>query len=90
MAMKVALDTNRYVDFCRGDTEVTARLQEATEVFLPFVTLAELRAGFLCGTKGPENEKTLAEFLDSRRVSVLYADDETTRQYARLFLQLRT
>ena len=32
----------------------------------------------------------LARFLDSPRVDVLYPDEQTTHQYARLFRQLRT
>jgi len=48
--MRLALDTNRYVDFCRGLEEAVQPVQEAERVFLPFPTLAELRAGFLCGS----------------------------------------
>lgn len=87
--MKVALDTNRYVDFCRGDSHAAEVLQTAERIFLPFVTLGELRAGFLAGTKGEENEKVLIHFLNSRRVDLLMADEQTTHHYARLFLQLR-
>jgi len=88
--MRLALDTNRYVDFCRGDREVVARVQEAERIYLPFVTLAELRAGFLCGTKARANERVLTRFLNSPRVRVLYADEQTTHHYGRLFQQLRT
>ena len=44
--MKIALDTNRYTDLCRGTREVVRTLEEAEAVFLPFVVLAELRANF--------------------------------------------
>ncbi len=87
--MKIALDTNRYVDFCRGLPEVVARLQKARTIFLPFVALGELRAGFLCGQKSRENERGLTRFLNSPRVRVLYADEQTTHHYAALFHQLR-
>ena len=43
--MRLALDTNRYVDFCRGERAACERIQEADRIYLPFVTLAELRAG---------------------------------------------
>jgi tRNA(fMet)-specific endonuclease VapC len=56
---------------------------------MPLIVLAELRAGFLCGSRGVENERNLTRFLNSPRVDVLYPDDSTTHQYARLFLQLR-
>lgn len=87
--MRLALDTNRYVDFCRGDQAVVARVREAERIYLPFVTLAELRAGFLCGTKARQNERVLTRFLNSPRVRVLFPDEQTTHHYARLFQQLR-
>jgi tRNA(fMet)-specific endonuclease VapC len=87
--MRLALDTNRYVDFCRGDPAAVAHMQEAERIYLPFVTLAELRAGFLCGTKARQNERVLTRFLNSPRVRVLFPDDQTIHHYARLFQQLR-
>lgn len=87
--MRIALDTNRYVDFCRGERAACERLQEADRIYLPFVTLAELRAGFLCGTRTRQNERVLTRFLNSPRVRTLYADEQTTHHYARLFQQLR-
>ncbi len=87
--MRLALDTNRYVDFCRGDKLAVERVQEAERIYLPFITLAELRAGFLCGTKARQNERGLTRFLNSQRVRVLYPDDQTAHHYARVFQQLR-
>jgi tRNA(fMet)-specific endonuclease VapC len=87
--MRVAIDTNRYVDFARGEAEAVERLRHVQRIYVPFVVLAELRAGFLCGTRAERNEANLTRFLDSARVDVLYADDQTTHQYARLFRQLR-
>ena len=90
MALKIALDTNRYRDFCAGDRDVLDRVQLAERVVLPFVTLAELRAGFLYGTRTGDNERVLQRFLRRPRVGVLYASEDTTRHYAQLFAQLRT
>ena len=56
---------------------------------LPAVVLAELRAGFLCGTRARENERTLTRFLNAPQVSVLYQTEATTHHYAHLFYQLR-
>ena len=89
MALRFALDTNRYRDFCAGDREVLDRVQLAERIFLPFVTLAELRAGFRCGTKAGDNERVLQRFLNRPRVGVLYASDATTRHCAQIFAQLR-
>jgi predicted nucleic acid-binding protein len=87
--MRLALDTNRYVDFCRGETAVVENLRRAQAIYLPFVVLGELRAGFLCGQKAHENERVLTRFLNSPRVQVLFADEQTTHHYAALFRQLR-
>ena len=87
--MKLLLDTNRYTDFCKGVSDSVAVVTSAERVFLPFVALAELRAGFRAGTQGRRNEETLSRFLLSPRVGVLYPDDATTQTYAGLFAQLR-
>jgi len=85
----MVIDTNRYRDFCAGVPEAVDRVQMAERVFLPFVALAELRAGFLGGTRASSNEAALVDFLNGPRVGVLYADEETTHHYARIFRQLR-
>ena len=88
--MRVALDTNRYVDLCKGVVETVELLESADAVVLPFVVLAELRAGFAFGRRQIENERTLRRFLMREGVRVLYADDQTTHHYAAVFRQLRT
>ena len=88
--MKLLLDTNRYTDFCKGVPDSVSVVTSAERVFLPFVALAELRAGFRAGTQSRRNEETLARFLLSPRVGVLWPDDATTQTYAGLFAQLRS
>jgi tRNA(fMet)-specific endonuclease VapC len=56
---------------------------------MPFVVVAELRGGFAAGTLGRRNEARLTEFLSSPRARVLYADEQTTHHYARIFAQLK-
>ena len=87
--MRVALDTNRYVALCKGVAETAELVATAEAVFLPFVVLAELRAGFALGRRGAENERVLRRFLLKPDVEVLYADEQTTHHYASLFRQLR-
>ena len=87
--MRVALDANRYGDLCRGDLAVAGVLEEADRVYMPFVVLAELRAGFAVGAHGAENEEVLRKFLHKPGVEALYAGDETTHVYAGLYRQLR-
>ncbi len=87
--MRIALDTNRYTDFCKGDETSLKVIQSAEQIFLPFIVVGELRAGFSVGSRGMENETVLVRFLNAARTEVLYADDQTTHHYARLFFQLR-
>ncbi|HXZ11647.1 MAG TPA: type II toxin-antitoxin system VapC family toxin [Candidatus Sulfotelmatobacter sp.] len=87
--MRLALDTNRYADLCRGNARVVEMVAAADEVWLPFIVLGELRAGFAVGSHGPHNEAVLRRFLLKPGVGVLYADEQTTHHYAGLYRQLR-
>lgn len=87
--MRIAIDTNRYVDFARNLPEAVDRFQRVDSIHVPFAVLGELRAGFLSGTRAIENEGALVRFLNRPRVHVLLADDATTHHYALLFRQLR-
>ena len=87
--MRVALDTNRYVDLCKGIEETVQVVATSDAVFLPFVVVAGLRAGFAMGRRLGENERALRRFLIKVGVSVIYPDDGTTHHYATIFRQLR-
>ena len=87
--MRVLLDTNRLTDAFRAEAAIVRTLEQAVEVWLPFVVLAEIKAGFLAGNRPEHNEALLEAFLRLPGVGVLYANRETTDVYARLFLQLR-
>jgi len=87
--VRLALDTNRYTDLCRGDADVVARVESADAVVLPFVVVGELRAGFAVKRQGSRNEAALGRFLLKPGVSVVYADDQTTHHYANVYRQLR-
>lgn len=89
MALTLALDTNRYVDLVRNDATARAVVERAERVYLPFIVLGELRAGFLAGARAAANDSTLAEFLRSPHVDVLWAEEATTREFARLMVQLK-
>ena len=87
--MRVALDTNRYIDLCKGIPETVELLEEAEAVVVPFVVLGELRAGFAHGRRQAENEQVLRRFLLKDGVRAVYPDDQTTHHYASVFRQLR-
>ena len=87
--MRILVDSNCYQDFCEGAPQAVHVIRRAAEIMIPFIVLGELRAGFACGTRSYKNEQTLTRFLNSPRVKQLFADEDTTHQYARLFKQLR-
>ncbi len=87
--MHIIFDTNMYAELARGDQAALDKLQRTGRVYLTFITIGELRAGFLFGTKSTQNEKNLQKFLSSERVTVLYADAGTSHYYARIYADLR-
>lgn len=87
--MRIALDTNRYTDLSRGEESVAGLVATADEVWLPFVVLGELRAGFAAGSQEARNEATLRRFLLKPGVGILYAGEQTTHHYANVYRQLR-
>ena len=88
--MKLALDTNRYSDLIRGDADVAAVIEAASEVCIPVIVLGELRAGFKRGVQEAQNEAKLRAFLAKPNVRVLYPDDATSVLYGTFEAELRT
>ena len=88
--MRLAVDTNRYRDFCEGRDEAVNAFRSAERIHMPFPVVAELRAGFACGTLARQNERVLNQFLNRPRVVVLFPDEQTLFHYGRLYAQLRT
>lgn len=87
--MKIVLDTNRYVDFARDDRVVKSIIDSAEWVFLTFITIAELRTGFVGGTRRAENEQALSRFLSRPSTAILWPDDQTTKLFAELSVDMR-
>lgn len=90
MAVDIAIDTNRYRDFVDGVSEAVAVVRAAPKIHVPFIVIAELRAGFAVGSRGEENQRVFEQFLHRPRVGVLFPTLETTRHYAHLYRQLRS
>ena len=87
--MNIALDTNAYSDFMRGEADRVQIVRTARLIYLPLIVLGELRAGFAAGNQESTNAANLQRFLNSPRVQVLSPDEQTTYHYAQLYLQLR-
>jgi len=90
VAVDVIIDTNRYRDFVDGVPEAVAVFRTSPRVLVPFVVIAELRAGFAVGSRGARNEHVFEQFLHRPRVEVLLPTLDTTRHYANLYRQLRS
>ena len=87
--MNVALDTNAYSDFMRGNLQRVDVVRAARSISVPLIVLGELRAGFAAGDRESTNAANLQRFPSSPRVAVLLPDEQTAHHYARLYLQLR-
>ncbi|MEI6790396.1 MAG: type II toxin-antitoxin system VapC family toxin [Myxococcaceae bacterium] len=86
--MNLVLDTNTYRAFTDGNAATVRLIREADKIWMPVPVLAELRFGFLRGTRGQANEAILAEFLASSRVGILVCDQQTAHYYGELKMQL--
>ncbi|HEX2164465.1 MAG TPA: type II toxin-antitoxin system VapC family toxin [Thermoanaerobaculia bacterium] len=86
---RICLDTSAYSHFMRGDATAAELIDRAEWVGLPAVVLGELRTGFLLGSRRRENEHRLLGFLSSPVVEIVDVDDEVSRQYAEIVVELR-
>ncbi|MCC7294197.1 MAG: type II toxin-antitoxin system VapC family toxin [Phycisphaerales bacterium] len=89
MALRLALDTNRYHDYVTGVEDARAAVAAAAEIHLPFIVVAEARCGGRHGSRPEVNERVLQDFIRTRRVNVLFADEATTHFYADLYAEMR-
>jgi tRNA(fMet)-specific endonuclease VapC len=86
---RYCLDTSAYSHFQRGHEPVVGVLDRAEWIGVPAVTVGELRTGFLLGDRPGQNESELSEFLSNPIVDYLTVDDEVSRHYARIVVDLR-
>ena len=85
----IALDTNAYAAFKRGDTAIVAVLQHAIEIIVSVTVLGELLAGFAAGSRQSESRAELTQFLNSPRVKVAPCSAATADFYALVYAALR-
>lgn len=89
VALRVALDTNRLTDLLGGDLQLGGWLETCERVCVPLFVLAEIKSGFLAGSRQQQNEAGLIRLLSQPTAEVLLPDRETAEHYARLWLQLK-
>jgi predicted nucleic acid-binding protein len=88
--IRVAVDTNAYAGFKRGESEMTEILAAADVIGVSAVEIGELLGGFALGNRAEENRREFEAFLANSRVRTLPVDRETARWYARVYSALRT
>lgn len=86
---RVVLDTSAYSWFRRGHPEVLEHLRSADMVLVPAAVVAELLAGFRCGSRYEDNAQRLSSFLREPFVSFVPADEDVAVDYADLYGELR-
>jgi tRNA(fMet)-specific endonuclease VapC len=82
--MKYVLDTTAYSELLRGNQDVAKVLQDATEILLPHVVIAELGYGFRLGSRQIENARLLSKFVASKKVRILLPDNVTTDYFVNI------
>ena len=81
---KVILDTNAYTQLLAGEEEVLDAISVSETVYMSVFVLGELYAGFIGGTREPENKETLQRFLLKPTVKILNATSETAEVFGLL------
>jgi len=87
--MRLLMDSNRFIDFCAGDEEVIHVMESAALLCIPFIVLAEIRAGAFVTRWGQNQVRVLQQLLNQSGVRSVHGTDSTTHHYAALYGQLR-
>ena len=81
----IALDTNAYAAFKRGDEQIVAVLQHAPVIIVCVTVLGELLGGFAAGQRESHNRSELTQFLNTPRVKVVPGTTATADLYALVY-----
>ncbi|MGB5156402.1 type II toxin-antitoxin system VapC family toxin [Desulfobacterium sp. N47] len=87
--MKLLLDTNGYVGFKMGNSEIVEYLVQAENIFISPIVLGELMFGFLNGNRFQENMIELKRFINHEAVEEIQIGDVTADRYSRIAMQLK-
>lgn len=85
----IALDTNAYAAFKRGDEQIVAVLQYAPSIIVCATVLGELLGGFAAGQRESANRSDLSQFINTPRVKVVSSTAATADLYALVYAALR-
>ena len=85
----IAIDTNAYTAFKRGDAAIVNVLQHAPVIIVCATVLSELLGGFAAGQRQGANRGELTKFLNVPRVKVVASTAATADLYALVYAALR-
>jgi tRNA(fMet)-specific endonuclease VapC len=80
----LAIDTNAYAAFKRGDEAMVDVLKHAPDILFCAAVPGELLAGFAAGRRESANRRGLKLFIDSSRVRVVACTASEADAYARI------
>jgi len=87
--VKIALDTNAYSSLQIGNVKQLKDLvDQAEQIILPFIVVAELKAGFHKGQRKVDNYAKLERFQNIDRILVQWPNDLTSELYAQIWSDL--
>ena len=87
--MRILVDSNRFIDFCADEPGVVDAFEQAALLVIPFVVLAEIRAGAAVMKRGDSQVRVLNELLQQPGVRVAHSTDTTAHHYAAVYARLR-
>ena len=87
--MKLILDTNAYVGFKLGYSELVEYLAQAQVIYMSPVVLGELMFGFRNGSRLSKNLKELNCFLAHPAVQIANISEITSDRYSRIAARLK-
>ena len=87
--MNLLIDTSAYGALQKGSLPIKNILENAEQIYLPTIVVAELKAGFAFGSNKTVNEALLAKFMADPSISVVNIDERTPDIFAELYAQLR-
>ncbi len=85
----LCLDTNAFSSHQRSESLAIRLIAAVDQIWMPAITLGELRSGFLNGSKSAANELHLQDFLALPYLSVAAVTEVTSRHYAKIHQQLK-
>ena len=85
----IAIDTNAYTAFKRGDAHILAVLQHAPSILVCVTVLGELLGGFAAGTREHTHRSELTQFISTPRVKVVASTAATADLYSLVYAALR-